>query len=348
MHEEFFYLLNKKARKNTSWQFRNCLYLTFKKEEVKGRVRGLVPLIRNMKITKQNFKQLFEKKILELYGKEVREATLEETYQGLGVLLNDHIGEQWAQTNEKNRRTGKKQMYYLSIEFLIGRLLGSNVLNLGLYDVVNEGLNEFGIDFSGLEDVERDAGLGNGGLGRLAACFLDSLASLDLPGHGCGLRYKHGLFEQKIVDGYQTERPDQWLVNGNVWEEERRDEAVKVRFWGEVESIDRDGRLDVSLKNYEEVIAIPYDVPVVGYETETINTLRLWAAEMSELPKNKDLDVYRRETEAISDTLYPEDGDDEGKILRLKQQYFLVSASYKTLLETIKKIMIACTSFMSM
>jgi starch phosphorylase len=290
-----------------------------------------------MQITKQNFKQLFQNKISEVYGKKVSEVTEQEAYQGLGLLLNDHIGEQWESTNNKNRTTGKKQMYYLSIEFLIGRLLGSNVLNLGLYDVVNEGLNELGIDFAELEDSERDAGLGNGGLGRLAACFLDSLASLDLPGHGCGLRYKHGLFEQKIIDGYQTEQPDQWLVNGNVWEKECREEAVKVRFWGEIESIENDGHLDFTLKNYEEVIAIPYDVPVVGYKTETINTLRLWAAQISEKPEGKDLDTYRRETEAISDTLYPEDGDDEGKILRLKQQYFLVSASLQNIIRNYKK-----------
>jgi len=253
------------------------------------------------------------------------------------LLLNDHIGEQWEATNEKNRASGKKQMYYLSIEFLIGRLLGSNVLNLGLYDIVNEGLKEFGIDFSALEDVEHDAGLGNGGLGRLAACFLDSLASLDLPGHGCGIRYKHGLFEQKIIDGYQTEHPDQWLINGNVWEKECRNEAVKVRFWGELKAVRNNGRLDVTLLDYEEVIAVPYDVPVIGYETTTVNTLRLWAAEMSKLPEGKDLDAYRKETEAISDTLYPEDGDDAGKILRLKQQYFLVSASLQNIIRNYKK-----------
>ena len=281
-----------------------------------------------MKITKKNFKQLFEKKILEVYGKDVSDASSQEIYQGLGLLLNDHIGEQWDATKDSTK--DKKQMYYLSIEFLIGRLLGSNVLNLGLYDTVNEGLNKMGIDFSELEDVEADAGLGNGGLGRLAACFLDSLASLDLPGHGCGLRYKHGLFEQKIVDGYQTESPDQWLKNGNVWEVERREEAVKVRFFGEVGA-------DFKLNNYEEVLAVPYDVPVVGYETKTINTLRLWSAQMSGLPRGKDFNTYKRETEEITDTLYPEDGDDAGKILRLKQQYFLVSASLQNIINKYKK-----------
>jgi len=290
-----------------------------------------------MKITKNNFNQLFEKKILELYGKGVSAATEQEAYQGLGLLLNDHIGEQWEAMHEKKYVAGKKQMYYLSIEFLIGKLLGSNVLNLGLYDIVSEGLSELGIDFSNLEDAERDAALGNGGLGRLAACFLDSLASLDLPGHGCGMRYKHGLFEQKIVDGYQMEQPDQWLVNGNVWEKERRDEAVKVRFWGKVDPVGSAGRLEFSLRDYEEVLAVPYDVPVIGYETDTINTLRLWSAEMSVVPKGKDYETYKRETEDISDTLYPEDSDDAGKILRLKQQYFVVSASIQNIIRDYKK-----------
>ena len=290
-----------------------------------------------MKITKENFKQLFEKKILRVYGKVVEDVTMQEVYNGLGLIIKDHIGEQLIRTKEKNRVSGKRQMYYLSIEFLIGRLLASNVLNLGIYDVVSEGLSEYGIDFAELEDVEPDAGLGNGGLGRLAACFLDSLASLDLPGHGCGIRYKHGLFEQKIIDGYQTERPDQWLVDGNVWEKERRDDAVKVRFWGKIDTVKCNGHFEVMHTDYEEVIAVPYDVPVVGYETQTINTLRLWAAEMSELPKGKDLDAYRRETEDISDTLYPEDGDDKGKILRLKQQYFLVSASLQNIVKKHKR-----------
>jgi len=281
-----------------------------------------------MKITQENFKQLFEQKISEQYGKMVTDATLQEQYQGLGMILNDHIGEKWEAT--KVNTTDKKQMYYISIEFLIGRLLGSNVLNLGLHNIVETGLKEYGIDFTELENSEADAGLGNGGLGRLAACFLDSLASLELPGHGCGLRYKHGLFEQRIVDGYQTEVPDGWLKHGNVWEIKRPKEAMKVRFWGEVGE-------NFELKNYEEVLAMPYDMPVVGYENETINTLRLWSAEMSGLPRGKDYPTYKRETEEITDTLYPEDGDDSGKILRLKQQYFLVSATLQSIMRQHKK-----------
>ena len=279
-----------------------------------------------MKITKENFKDLLSTKMTESFGKGVVEASKEEVYQALGLLLNDHLGADWTATKNRNDvATGKKQVYYLSIEFLIGRLLGSNVLNLGLHEVVSDGLAEFGINFKELEDAERDAGLGNGGLGRLAACFLDSLASLGLPGHGCGIRYQTGLFEQKIVDGYQTELPDQWLVNGNVWEEKCPDEAMTVKFWGYVDG-------DFKLQNCEEVTAMPYDVPVIGYENGTVNTLRLWAAEPKVTPPGKDWATYEQETLAISDTLYPEDGDDAGKILRLKQQYFFVSASLQNVI----------------
>jgi len=290
-----------------------------------------------MRITENNFKCLFKRKVEENYGKKLQTATTQELYDTLGLLIKDHIGMQWIETNEANRSSGKKQVYYLSIEFLLGKLLGSNVLNLGLYDIVSGGLKELGIDFTDLEDVENDAGLGNGGLGRLAACFLDSLASLDLPGHGFGIRYKHGLFEQKIVDGYQEEYPDGWLVNGNVWEKECADEAIKIQFWGEVEQNARDGRIEYSLKDCEEVLAIPYDMPIIGFETPTVNTLRLWSAEISTPPKYKDLDIYTRETEAISDILYPDDSYEDGKILRLKQQYFLVCASLQNVMNEYKR-----------
>ena len=290
-----------------------------------------------MRITKSNFKSLFKKKIEENFGKKASAATSQELYNTLGLLIKDHIGMKWITTNEKNRSSGKKQVYYLSIEFLLGKLLGSNVLNLGLYDTINDGLGELGIDFKELEDVESDAGLGNGGLGRLAACFLDSLASLELPGHGFGIRYKHGLFEQKIVDGYQEEYPDGWLVNGNIWEKACADEAIKIQFWGEMEENIRDDRLEYTLTNSEEVLAVPYDVPIIGYENETVNTLRLWSAEISEPPKHKYLDIYTRETEDITDALYPDDSYEDGKILRLKQQYFLVSASLQSVMKEYKR-----------
>ena len=158
-------------------------------------------------------------------------------------------------------------------------------MNLGIRDVCEQGLSELGISLQELEEVEADAGLGNGGLGRLAACFLDSLASLNLPGHGCGIRYKHGLFDQKIVDGYQVEFPEQWLLHENVWEVRRYDQAVEVSYFGSVEPLEIDGRLEFRHTNAEVIMAVPYDVPVVGYETSTVNTLRLWNAEPVPFPK---------------------------------------------------------------
>ena len=290
-----------------------------------------------MKITKENFKQLFEQTVANEYGRQTNEINMQEAYQSLGLILTAHIDSKWNEVNNNKTDFNKKRMYYLSIEFLIGKLMGSNVLNLGLQEIVREGMKELGFDYALIEDVEKDAALGNGGLGRLAACFLDSLASLELPGHGCGLRYKLGLFEQKIIDGYQTETPDDWLVHGNVWEIKRPEESVKVKFWGNVNPVHRNGHTSYELQNFEEVLAVPYDVPVVGYENDTINTLRLWSAVPSTPPAGVEYSKYLYETEAITTTLYPEDSDDSGKILRLKQQYFLVSASLQNIIYNYKK-----------
>ncbi|AST92976.1 glycogen phosphorylase [Sutcliffiella cohnii] len=276
---------------------------------------------------KESFKRLYLKKLERMCGKKFDESTIRDQFQTLGSLIREHISQDWIETNERYRADNEKQVYYLSIEFLLGRLLGSNLLNLGIRDVVEEGLNDLGIDLHQLEEMEADAGLGNGGLGRLAACFLDSLASLNLPGHGCGIRYKHGLFDQKIVDGYQVELPEQWLRHGNVWEVRRPENAVEVNFWGKVESYQEDGKWLFRHANGEKVLAVPYDVPVIGYETKTVNTLRLWSAEPSPYPHTKDVLQYKRDTESVSEFLYPDDTHDDGKILRLKQQYFLVAAS---------------------
>ncbi|WBL14242.1 glycogen/starch/alpha-glucan phosphorylase [Sutcliffiella sp. NC1] len=276
---------------------------------------------------KESFKRVYLKKLERMCGKKFDESTVRDQFQTLGSLIREHISQDWIETNERYRADNEKQVYYLSIEFLLGRLLGSNLLNLGIRDVVEEGLNDLGIDLHQLEEMEADAGLGNGGLGRLAACFLDSLASLNLPGHGCGIRYKHGLFDQKIVDGYQVELPEQWLRHGNVWEVRRPENAVEVNFWGKVESFQEDGKWMFRHANGEKVLAVPYDVPVIGYETKTVNTLRLWSAEPSPYPHTKDVLQYKRDTESVSEFLYPDDTHDDGKILRLKQQYFLVAAS---------------------
>ncbi|MCZ0756503.1 glycogen/starch/alpha-glucan phosphorylase [Anoxybacillus sp. J5B_2022] len=277
---------------------------------------------------KEEFKTVFLKKLEMMYGKRFEESTVRDQYQTLGNMVREYISQNWIHTNERSRANNHKKVYYLSIEFLLGRLLGSNLLNLGIRDVVEEGLRDLGIDLREIEESEADAGLGNGGLGRLAACFLDSLASLNLPGHGYGIRYKHGLFDQKIVDGFQVELPEQWLRHGNVWEVRKEDLAVEVNFWGKVDVSYEGGRLTFRHVDSEKVMAVPYDMPVIGYGANTVNTLRLWSAEPAKtFPTYKNVMQYKRETEAISEFLYPDDTHDEGKILRLKQQYFLVTAS---------------------
>ncbi len=287
---------------------------------------------------KDAFKEAFLKKLEMTCGKSFGESTEKDRYFALGQLVREHISTEWINTNERYRIDKEKQVYYLSIEFLLGRLLRQNLMNLGIENVVEEGLHDLGIDLKNLEEIEVDAGLGNGGLGRLAACFLDSLASLNLAGHGFGIRYKHGLFEQKIVDGYQVELPEQWLRNGHVWEVRKPDLAIEVPFWGHVESWTKeDGSLAFRHLNSELITAVPYDMPVAGYQTDTINTLRLWSAEPAPYPVNKDILNYKRETEQVSEFLYPDDTHDEGKILRLKQQYFLVCASLKSIVQNYRR-----------
>lgn len=270
-------------------------------------------------------------------GKGFEESTKRDQYHTLGNMIREYISSKWIGTNELYRSENKKQVYYLSIEFLLGRLLGQNLLNLGIKDMVEEGLSELDIRLSEIEECEPDPALGNGGLGRLAACFLDSLATLNLPGHGYGIRYKHGLFDQKIVDGYQVELPEQWLRHGNVWEVRKPDEAVEISFWGTIETNYDNNGLSFKHVGAEKVLAVPYDMPVVGYHVDTVNTLRLWNAEPTSFGPNQDVLSYKRDTEAITDFLYPDDTHDEGKILRLKQQYFLVSSSIQRIIASYKK-----------
>lgn len=296
---------------------------------------------------KESFKQHFKEQLVSRLGKAVEEATPGDVYKVLGSMVREHAGRPWATTNRKYRETGQKQVYYFSLEFLIGRLLGNNLLNLDLLDMVRTGLAELGWDWEAVEEQETDAGLGNGGLGRLAACFLDSMASLRYAGHGCGIRYKYGLFEQKIIDGHQVELPDNWLQRGNVWEERRADKAVEVHFWGRVEIAEEAGRLVFRTVDQERIRAVPYDVPVIGYGEGSVNTLRLWSAEsvtdMSRIGPggqhgyHQYLD-YNRSVESISEFLYPDDSAYEGKLLRLKQQYFLCSAGIQSILRTFAKL----------
>ncbi|MED3791628.1 glycogen/starch/alpha-glucan phosphorylase [Niallia alba] len=288
---------------------------------------------------KERFKRYFLQRLEMTYGKTFEDTTSSDHFQTLGHMIREYVSSNWIQTNEQSRNNNGKQVYYLSIEFLLGRLLHNNLINLGIDQVVIEGLADLGIDFFEVEDIEHDAGLGNGGLGRLAACFLDSLATLNLPGHGYGIRYKHGLFEQRIVDGYQIELPEQWLKQGQVWEVRKEDLAVDIYFWGNIDMYERNGKLQFRHLNAETVTAVPHDVPVIGYHTSTVNTLRLWNAEPTSLIAKdvKDIMRYKRETESISGFLYPDDSNDEGKILRLKQQYFLVSASLQSIVRNYKQ-----------
>lgn len=297
---------------------------------------------------KETFKQMFRETLISKLGKPLEEASNADVYKILGNMIRENAGKNWANTNQKYKADKEKQVYYFSMEFLIGRLLGNNLLNMGVLEVVREGLADLGFSLQDIEEVEADAGLGNGGLGRLAACFLDSLASLQYAGHGCGIRYKYGLFEQKIVDGYQVELPDYWLQNDNVWEVRREDKQVEVRFWGNIETREENGRFVFDHSGYEAVRAVPYDVPIIGADRRHVNTLRNWSAESINQPTrtfgsfggtdyHKFLE-YKRSVESISEFLYPDDSEYEGKLLRLKQQYFLCSAGLQSIIRTYGKL----------
>lgn len=299
-----------------------------------------------MNLTKDRIKNDFKKKLMNLYSEDITESSKLHLYLTLGSLVREYVSEKWMKTNELYSKNHVKQVYYFSMEFLIGRLLGSNLLNLGITDLCREALSDLGIDLLELEEVENDAGLGNGGLGRLAACFLDSISSLEIPGHGCGIRYGYGLFEQKIINGYQVEIPDNWLRQGNVWEIRKENKAAVVKFGGTVTPVFENDKLSFKHENYEAVLAVPYDTPIIGYNNNTVNTLRLWNAQT--VDKDFDLDSFSRgeyskavehkySVESISQVLYPDDTRIEGKILRLKQQYFFVSAGIQSIVARFKK-----------
>ncbi|MCC7571512.1 glycogen/starch/alpha-glucan phosphorylase [Candidatus Micrarchaeota archaeon] len=295
---------------------------------------------------KESFKSAFLNKLETMHGKSIDETTDMDKYLTLGTMIREYVTRNWIATNNRYKTDGQKQAYYFSMEFLLGRLLVNNLINLNFFAICHQGLKELGVSIKKLEIQEPDAGLGNGGLGRLAACFLDSLSSLSLPGHGCGIRYKYGLFEQKIVEGYQVELPEYWLRDGNVWEIRKADRAVEVRFGGHVRLEEQGGKLVVHHENFESVIAVPYDLPVIGYGNKTVNTLRLWSAEGA----FQDNDIvalgydnqqkfleYKYSVESISQFLYPDDTNYEGRMLRLKQEYFLVSAGIQSIIRWYKR-----------
>lgn len=296
---------------------------------------------------KDAIKKDFEGKVKSMFQKSIEEASNLQKYQALAALIRDYSSINWSKTNSQYRRDKEKQVYYFSMEFLIGRLLKSNLYNLGIQEECGAALKELGIILEEIEEQELDAGLGNGGLGRLAACFLDSMASLGIPGHGCGIRYKYGLFEQKIVNGYQVEIPDNWLKDPNPWEVRKDNKAVVVKLGGRVIEKYENGHLKFSNEGYEGIKAVPYDIPIIGYDNKTVNTLRLWSAEELEEEEAVNLSLINKgeyfkalenkaAVESISQVLYPDDSKIEGKLLRLKQQYFFVSAGIQSIIKSYK------------
>jgi len=297
-------------------------------------------------LNKETFVEDYKRKFLELHGKDLEEGTKGQQYETLGFLIREYAIKYWRDTNKKYRNKNIKQVYYFSMEFLLGKLLSDNLINLTIREIVEEGLKDLNISLQELEILEEDQGLGNGGLGRLAACFLDSMSSLNIPGHGCGIRYKYGFFEQKIVNGKQVEVSDNWLRNKNVWEIQKRDRAEIVKFGGEIRAEKVNDKYVFTHLNYEPVLAIPYDTPIIGYNNKVVNTLRLWSAE----PVSNEFDFsyfnrgeflkaieYKNSVESISLVLYPEDSFEEGKMLRLKQEYFFVSAGLQSIVKNYKK-----------
>ena len=279
---------------------------------------------------KEEFKFEFSRRIIESYGRTVEEAHITERFLVLETMVRDYASVNWATSKAIIRNNYQKQMHYFSMEFLMGRLLVNNMMNLGIYQIAKDGLEEYGINIHDLEELETDAGLGNGGLGRLAACFMDSLASLAYPGHGHTIRYEYGLFKQKIENGYQIELPDQWMQTGFNWEVRKPKHRVPVKFFGKIIFNETTGKYEHV--DAEEVYAVPYDVPIVGNDTTNTNTLRLWSAEASDnIPANQDFRQYIQNVRDICQMLYPDDSTPAGKMLRLKQEYFFTCAGLNSI-----------------
>lgn len=301
------------------------------------------PSVKN--INKESFKKEYSKRFLELTGKRIEDGTKEQKYYVLGSLIRGYVMNDWLNTQSRYKKNNKKEIYYFSMEFLIGRLLSDNLINLGIREVCQEALADLNIKLTELEELENDQGLGNGGLGRLAACFLDSMSSLSIAGHGCGIRYKYGFFNQKIIEGKQVEVPDNWLKQDNPWEVKKKDESEIIKFGGEVRLENVNNKLVAKHYNYEAVLAVPYDTPVVGYDNGVVNTLRLWSAETVNDEFNFEAFSkgdfsrayeYKNSVESITSILYPDDSNYEGKILRLKQEYFFVSAGLQSIIKKYK------------
>ena len=295
-------------------------------------------------------KKLFKQEVLNnlktQFRVELDNASQQQIYQAVAYALKEWIIEDWMDTQKTYEEKDPKIIYYMSMEFLMGRALGNNLINMSMYGEVKEALDELGVDLNAVEDQEPDPALGNGGLGRLAACFLDSLATLGYAAYGCGIRYQYGMFKQKIKDGYQIEVPDEWLKNGNPFELKRPEYNFEVKFGGYVRAeAQPDGRTRFVQEGYQSVKAIPYDMPIVGYNNNVVNTLMIWDAEPMECFELDSFDKgdYHRAIEQqnlaknLVEVLYPNDNHIAGKELRLKQQYFFVSASLQRAIARFKK-----------
>ncbi len=298
------------------------------------------------KFDKESIKESIISKLQRYNGRSVKEASPQQIYKAVASTVRDQIMQKFTVARDERKATKSKRLYYLSVEFLMGRSMYCNMLNLVSTKEYREALSELGISLDSVLNEEPEPGLGNGGLGRLAACFLDSLSSLDLPAMGCTIRYEYGLFRQKIVDGQQVELPDSWLENGNVWEIPVMEDACEVHYGGHVDIVEQDGKQKFVHRDYYTVEAVPYDMPIVGYDTQTVNTLRTWSARSK---KRIDLNSFGQGkyaqaseeielAEVISKVLYPEDKHYEGKMLRLKQHYFFTSATLQYIIKDFKKL----------
>ena len=296
-------------------------------------------------ISKEEFKKSIIENVKNQYCRTIDEATPQQIFQAVSYAIKDVIIDDWIATQKQFDETGAKKVYYLSMEFLMGRALGNNIINLGAKKAVKEALEELGFDLNAIEDQEPDPALGNGGLGRLAACFLDSLATLAYLAYGCGIRYHYGMFKQKIKDGYQVEVPDEWLKNGYPFELRRPEYATEVKFGGYVKTEWDGERNHFVQEGYQSVLAVPYDMPIVGYGNNVVNTLRIWDAQpidtfsLSAFDKGDYQKAVEQENLAknLVEVLYPNDNHYAGKELRLKQQYFFISASLQVALKKFKE-----------
>ncbi|HJB23602.1 MAG TPA: glycogen/starch/alpha-glucan phosphorylase [Candidatus Jeotgalibaca pullicola] len=291
-------------------------------------------------ISIQQFKKEYVKKFEQLYAYRYDEGSSREHFVALGELVRNYYMNNWKSTIDEYKEKETKQVFYFSMEFLPGRMLKSNLLNLDILPVVEEGLRELGLDLDEVSMGEADPALGNGGLGRLASCFMDSIASTGLAGHGNGIRYQYGLFKQKFIDGYQVELPENWLRNGNVWEVRKENKAVIVRFGGQVYmDTDEEGNLYPRYENTKNILAVPYDVPQIGYHNGIVNNLRLWSAE---IPYGEEYlfrtEEERDEVKQITEVLYPDDSNYEGRLLRLRQEYFFSSAGVQSIIRYFKTL----------